>query len=411
MREKIEDILIERVVSRQETTNEKILREISKTLAEIGNLLPNQYHTVKQQLKYNESLDKIIKILSESTGMSKKDILRLFEERAKVDYDFAKKYYKAKNVEYLPYEKNLALKNKVDMIAGATFDETFGIPTYSNIALTTGITFLDREGKEITAGIKEAYKQIVDDAIMNVSTGRESFFEALSNQLKTIGEHGVQQIEYKSGYHRRIDSALRMNLKEGLTRLSMEQQKIMGNQFGADGVEITVHEAPAPDHAPLQGLMFENNEFKKLQSEHSCKDADGQHHDAIKRQIGQWNCYHTTFAVVLGVDEPRYSKKELQEILERNEAGVEYEGKHYTLYEASQKQRQLELALRRNREQQIMHKEALKVTNDEKEADAIQKKLDRTNKKIGSLVSKYHDFSKKSGLPTRLERARVLTKK
>ena len=150
MREKIENVLIEKVVNRQETANEKILREIGETLGAMGELNASQLYTIKQQLKYDESLDKIIKILVENSKFTRADILKMFEAKAKVDYEFAEVYYNAKNVSYLPYEGNVPLRNKVSEIAIATFNDFFGMPTYSNIAKTTGITFLDKNGNKVT---------------------------------------------------------------------------------------------------------------------------------------------------------------------------------------------------------------------------------------------------------------------
>lgn len=410
MRDKIENVLIEKILNRQEKVDEKVLKELGKVLGDIGNLNPSSLRKIKQQLKYDNNLKKIVKILSDNSKIVQKDIYKMFDEKAKLDYEFAEEYYKAKDGKQIPYEKNLALKNKVAEIAGVTYNETFDMPTYQNIAYTTGITFLDIDSNVITKPIEIAYKQLVDDAIINVSMGKDSFYETLAKQLKTIGEHGVQKIEYESGYHRRIDSALRMNMKEGLTRLSMEQQKIMGRQFGADGVEISVHEHPAPDHAPLQGHIFASEEFKKLQKNESAKDIKGNVFK-LKRIIGQWNCYHVTRALILAIDEPRYSDEKLEKIIEENNKGVEYENKHYTMYEATQVQRRLETEIRKARETQITQKAAYQELSDPKEALELEKELNKTKKRIDSLVTKYHDFSKKTGLPTKLERTRVLTKK
>ena len=410
MREKIENILIERVLNRQYKTNEKILKEIGEVLGMTGEIRSSDLYKVKQQLKYDEKLEKILKILEENSKITSKEISDMFEERAKTDYEFAEQYYNARGEKQLPYDENIPLKNKVDEIARATFDEFFEISTYSNVSHTTGLTFLDIDGNQVTKGISDAYKQIVDDAIINVRMGKESFDVALANQLKTIGQNGVQQIEYASGHHRRIDSALRMNLQEGLTRLSMAQQEIVGKQFGADGVEITVHDNPAPDHAPLQGHIFEKEEFKKLQSGSLAKDVDGNSFQ-IDRAIGQWNCYHDVFEIVLGVSTPRYSKKELETIIKKNEKGFTYENKHYTMYEATQKQRQLETEIRRARETQIMQKASLNQLTNQDDFLKLNSDLDKTKERINNLLSKYHSFSKESGLPTQLERTRLLTNK
>lgn len=51
---------------------------------------------------------------------------------------------------------------------------------------------------------------------------------------------------------------------------------------------------------------------------------------------------HTVYPILLGISEPAYSDEQLQRYLDENEAGVTYEGQHYTLYEAKARKRQLE---------------------------------------------------------------------
>ena len=113
---------------------------------------------------------------------------------------------------------------------------------------------------------------------------------------------------------------------------------------------------------------------------------------------------------MIGVDRPRYSEEELNKIIKNNNKGFEYDGKKYdTLYDATQKQRQLELAIRKNREDEIGLKAAYnKLTGENKEK--LKLDLDKNRKRTRELLDKYHDFSSKAGLPTKLERTRVLTK-
>ena len=39
-----------------------------------------------------------------------------------------------------------------------------------------------------------------------------------------------------------------------------------GQRFGSDGVEISAHAISAPDHLPVQGRQFSNEEFCKMQN-------------------------------------------------------------------------------------------------------------------------------------------------
>jgi ribosomal protein S18 len=405
--EERENILIERLVRRQEKANEQILKELGKLLGEIGQLTPSEAYTIGQQLKYGESLQKIIKILSQTSQLTEVEIYQMLEGEARHNLAFSKKYFKAQNVDFIPYKDNKPLQMLVNEVAVATINNV-GVSELQNISRTTGITYLDRNGNRVTKNIIDAYNEIVDDAIVNVATGKESFQQELQRQLKTIGQSGIQKIEYESGRHRRIDSAMRMNLKDGLSQLAIAQQEIVGGQFGNDGWEVTVHSYPAIDHEDIQGHIFYNEEFDKLQDYEyfgDIKDVNGIIYTRTEsehiRPIGELNCYHVAMAIVVGIDKPRYTQEGLDKINQENEKGFDFEDKHYTLYEGTQLQRQLELAIRRNRETEIMAKAS---------GESGKQLLEDTRYTINQLFDKYHALSQVSGLPTKLERTRLLTK-
>lgn len=396
--EEQQNALIERLLQRQYKANEEVLREIGKVIGKVRQMTPSEAYTIGQQLKYGESLNKIVKILSDTSNINEAEIYSMFEKIAKKNLDFSKKYFLARNIDFIPYEENTSLKNLVNEIATAT------IQTYENIAKTTGLTYLDASGNKVTKGIETAYREIIDNGIVNVSQGKETLQSALERQLKEIGSNGVQSIEYESGYHRRLDSAMRMNLQDGLNQLAIAQQQLVGEQFDNDGWEVTVHDRPAPDHENIQGHIFSKEEFNKLQNYEyygEIKDYKGRTYirsaEHNIRPIGELNCYHFAIAVVLGVDEERYSNKELKEINERNKKGFEFDGKKYTLYEGQQLQRKIETEIRKARESKILAKSG----NDENLFNQMQQRETE-------LINKYYKLSKISGIPTKLERLKLI---
>jgi hypothetical protein len=226
--------------------------------------------------------------------------------------------------------------------------------------------------------------------------------------MKDIGGSGLKTIEYQSGRSMRLDSAVRMNLKSRLRELHNENQKLLGAEFDADGYEISVHSNPAPDHQDAQGHQFSIAEYDRLQSIGFAKDYKGReinmHPDRKTtisqglsfRPISEYNCYHYAFSIILGVSEPEYSDKQLKEIIDSNNKGFEFEGKHYTNYEGTQLQRNLERAIREQKDIQILAKTS---GNMELVGDAQQR--------ITQLTHKYKELSKISGLPTKAQRLRV----
>ena len=282
----MDNLAIERIVQRQINANTRILKEIGKVIGMIGDINPSEAYTVAQMLKYGDSLQKIVKILSKTSNLTELEIYKMLESEAKRNLALKEIYFKAKKIDFIPYEDNLPLQNLVREIALTT------IGTYRNISMTTGITYLDRSKSIVTKPIQQAYWELVDEAIGNISLGKESFQQAMKKQLETIGNSGIQSIQYESGYHRRIDSALRMNLNDGLNQLSQKQQELIGEQFGYNGVEISVHENPAEDHQDMQGHIFTLEEYANLNNFGIAKDVND-------RQISILNKYNISYFIYL----------------------------------------------------------------------------------------------------------------
>ena len=324
------------------------------------------------------------------------DIYKIFEEVAKNNKQFAKQFYKYRGIDYIPYKKDIALQNQVNSIARLTAD------TYLNIANTRGIGFLFRNqnGQMYFKDIQQAYYEIIDRGILAISQGKETFQTEMRRIIKDVGGNGV--VIYESGRTRRLDSAVRMNLLDGIRQVSNETAQRFAQEYNADGVEISVHSNPAPDHADVQGRQFSNEEYKKLSDGEVAKDYKG-----ISRQLGhskngsyrhisEYNCYHKIFPIVLGVSKPEYTDKQLKEIQEKNEKGFEFEGKHYSNYEGTQLQRKIETEIRKAKDTQILAR-----------ASEDTELIEQSQNKIRLLTRKYNDLCKASGLLPKKQRMSV----
>ena len=410
------ELIVERLIDRIEEANTHFLMKIGSSIKHIKKLTPTQAQQLVQILKYGGNYNDIVKEMSRYTELNIKDIDNIFSEYAKTDQQFYEKFYKYKNIPFVEYAENEALKQQTMALANVVKNEMLDF-TRSNVL---GYTIKDLDGNVQFLGLRETYNRVLDEALLNIGQGKETFDSAMTNIMKQIGGSGLKTIEYESTYidkkgierHRatRLDSAVRMHLKGRLRELHNENQQIFGNEFGSDGVEISVHGNPAPDHAPIQGRQFstikpsenELSEFEKLQKGQDAKDYKGitynLDHDAKHgyRPISEMNCYHYIFSIVLGVSEPEYSNEQLQQIIDDNNKGFELDGKHYTNYEGTQLQRNLERKIREQKDIQILAKAS---GNDELVGEA--------QKNITQLTQKYRELSKVSGLPTKINRLRV----
>ena len=383
-----DELVITRLIERVESGNTFILEQIGKTIKEIGELTPTKAYQLQQMIKYGARYDTIIERLSKITNINTKEIDEIFQEYAKRDYRFAEKFYKYRNITYVPFNEMTALKNEVDALSLMTKG------TYMNLANTSVLGFWLNDR---FYNIQEAYNYAIDQAILSISQGKDTYQHQMYSLLKQFGDSGVRTIDYASGTSRRVDSALRMNLREGIRELHNATQEVLGQSFGADGVEITVHEYPAPDHEDLQGRQFSKDEYENLQNNLPATDYKGITYTHEHRPISKLNCYHNKLVIVLGVSQPQYTNEELEQIKQRNEKGFELEGKHLTMYEGTQLQRRLETEIRKQKDTQI-----LGIASDNKEL------IYNAQYKITQLTNRYRELSKISGLPTKMEKMRVV---
>ena len=392
------ELLVERLVNRIEEANTYFLMKMGSSIKKIRELTPSQAQQLVNILKYGGDYEDIIREISKLTNLNIKDIDDIFSNYAKKDQLFYEKFYQYRNIPFVEYEQNEALKRQTEALANIVKNEMYNF-TRANVL---GYTIRDINGRVQFTGLRETYNRVLDEALLNVGTGKESFDSAMTRIMKDIGGSGLKTIEYASGRSMRLDSAIRMHLKGRLRELHNENQKIIGEEIGADGVEISVHSNPAIDHASVQGRQFSIEEYEKLNNGLEAKDYKGKtytlDHDNKNgyRPISELNCYHYIFSIVLGVSEPEYTNEQLQDIIDKNEKGFEFEGKKYTNYEGIQLQRNLERAIREQKDTQILAKSSdnLELISD-------------SQMKITYLTRKYHQLSEISGLPTKVQRLRV----
>jgi len=276
------------------------------------------------------------------------DIYKIFEEVAKENKEFAKQFYKYRNIDYIPYNKDIALQQQVNSIARLTAE------TYANISRTSGIGFMfeDKDGTRYFKNLQQSYYEIIDRGILAISQGKETYQTEMRRIMKQLGNSGL--VQYESGYVRRLDSAVRMNLLDGIRQVSNETSKRYGEEYGSNMVEVTHHINSAPDHIDtVDGKQFARIDviIKQInngtEKEIKMEDINGDKvkvkgkwyqdfdvlNNSLERQVSTLNCRHRTFEGILGISKPQYTQEQLEADKKRNLEGFYFEDKHYTMYE------------------------------------------------------------------------------
>ena len=299
------------------------------------------------------------------------DFPRLFKEVAKLVYEQDKRN---NNAVVTPFKDNVQMQYLVNAAVNMASN------SFTNITQTLGM--IDPFGNALP--LRDAYVKCCDFAFSKVATGAQSYQEAVRQATDNLLSKGLRTIDYESGVHTSVDAAVRRSVFGGMGLMVEQIENQLHDEMGCNGWEISAHEASAEDHEPIQGRQYSDEAFNKL-------------NNSLKRRIGTLNCKHVAFPIVLGVSRPQYSENELKAMKSRNAKGIDFEGRHYTQYEATQMQRKLERAIRAQKRKVLAYENNDKLIKQHRNAQI----------KYHVLDAKYKEFSKAAKLRTQLQRLEV----
>lgn len=395
------DSLIQPLVDRQTQIECTVIEAVAKRLKNIKTMLPSDVYKLQTLYKTGSDVQKINKKISELTELSERDIKNIIKEVAQDHYKDAQPFYDYRKQLYIPYEENEALQTAVKAVERVTLAD------YANLSNSTAFMLRDTANPLIIrpTPLAEAYQEVIDRAIQSVVLGAESYNTLIPNAIRDLTDKGITAVEYttdKGVEHRiRLDAAVRRNILDGIRSVGQAVEDFVGEQFGADGVEISVHQYSAPDHEPIQGHQFANEEYDKLQTGQDFEDVNGIKFKAIDRPIRMWNCRHFAHRIIIGEATPNYTLEELEKIKHRNADGITVKGKDgkeqkKSMYWCTQRQRRYELSIRQAKE----GKAAAELAGEKALASEYKVRVYR-------LQNQYKAFCAQCGLKTRFENTRI----
>lgn len=301
------------------------------------------------------------------------------------------------------YETQLALRENRELVRAINEAITEAQNAFNTLTENPVIVMRDLSNPTTLKpySLDQAYRSAVNEALNYRNLSDELSDIALKRTETQLFDSGVRYMREDSSDN--PDSvvsgnpAVRMNLLDSIKKLINKVQDVMGKQFGSDGMELSAHVYPAPDHAPAQGHQYTNENVDRMQSGSDFEDVDGNYYVGFVRRIGEWNCRHYFMKIKIGKSKPTYTQEQLDKILEDNERGYTApNGKHYTLYECTQVQRRYEREIRKAKEKYLYAKEL---------NDKVAMYSART--RVGSLTTQYKQFSRACDISAKLERIRV----
>ena len=394
--EKQVSLLPERIAKRLNEVNSRFLETAGKRIKEIGELSPSDAQRFAQMVDFGADMDEISRKLAEISDKNISEIYEIFDIVAKDNDKFAEKCCAAQGIPFQGHQENATVKKWVQSLAAQT------AKSYLNLTQNIAFMVVGKDGRKHLTPLAKAYRDLMDKAVLAVTTGVSDYQAEMRHALRQLADSGLRvkytplkgkagkTVDYASGYSRRLDTAIRQNILWGVKECNLGMQERYGEEFGANGYEISYHSNPRPSHADMGGRQYVIGKGRRIKGKYYPSFS------TVEGLLADYGCLHFKFSIICGVSEPTYDADELAALKEADKQIVTFEGKEYTRYEASQLQRKIETSVRHAKDRQIIAKAA--------GDDELQR---QEQEKINLLTSKYAKLSKSAGLPTRKERMTV----
>jgi len=377
------DKAIKKIMKRLGIVNTAYIRKIAEQIKKIGELSQSSVNMLVAMSNMNADVAEITSMLKTAAALNARDLRKVFDQALDETYTDPRFYaYLSANPDSVRPEAKERVEKYVQTIYRQTAANMYN---YSN-----------------TTAIKQGYIAAIDNAVLAASTGVTSYTAAMRDTIRNIGSAGMQ-VYYESGYHRRLDTAVRQNIVDAVNQINKTASVMIGEAINEqagedvyDAIEISAHARSAPDHEPVQGHVFLKSEFEMMQIGSPFRDVTGRVYEGFKRPIGEWNCRHTPLSFSTKWSKPTWTDEQLQEFIDQNQQGCIIDGKHRTLYEAMQMMRDIETQVRREKDTAI----AAQAAGD----NDLRQQCQRN---INALVKRYSEISKASGNAEKRERMTV----
>ena len=325
-------LLLGRIQTRLDRVNRLYISKIAGQIAKIGELSQSNINRLVIMAEMMQDVNEITAALQQATGLNVTDIQAVYAKAMAATYTDPRFTAAYKAGVKVPPETRERLRTIVQNISTQT------TKTMLNLSNTTLIS--------------KPYQDAVDRAIIATATGLSGYSAATRDVVREIG-YGGMQVLYPSGYHRRLDTAVRQNVIDGTKQISQNGAKAIGDSIGYDAYELSAHAHSAPDHEPVQGHVLLKSEYDMMQAGLPFMDVDGNKFDGFDRPIGEWNCKHFAFPFSTKFSKRKYTPEQLQQFITDNHKGCDMDGKHYTIYGAEQLMRQTETQVRRLKDEAV----------------------------------------------------------
>ena len=356
---------------------ERIMADVVRRLKINGEITRAADWQIHRAYELGLSKRKVTKIIQQEMGLSYKEVKTMYRQVVQMGYSRDAALYKYKGVAQIPFKDNEGLQQLISAVA---------MQTYENMQnITQSLGFAVREGgKLVFSPLADYYQQTLDGAMLDIVSGAFDYNTVLKRVVGEMTNSGLRTIDYATGWKNRVDVAARRAVMTGISQITAKVNDDNAKALGADHFEIEWHSGYRPEH--WWGGMVVTKE--ELYSKCGLGTVTG---------LCGVNCYHDYYPFIPGISERSYTDEELADLDRKEKEKVEFGGKKYNKYEATQHQRKLETTMRAQREKISLLKEG----------GADEQDIINARAQYRVTSAEYARFSKAMGIPQQRERVYI----
>lgn len=375
MRKEYKDQVADKIAARYISLEERILQDIARRIKKTGEITSTADWQINRLRILGYSSEDIEREIKKTLDASYPEMFELYDKVIDWEYVRNKDIYEQINAEFIPYEENGQLQQITDAIIQQSLEDL------ENVTKSLGF-YLDYNGRKILTPLSQVYTNYLDNACFDIVTGAFDYGSVLRRVVTHLTNSGLRKIEYGSGYASRVEVAARRAVMTGVANLTGEIADYNAKKLGTEYFEVEWHVGARPTHAVWQGQVWTKEQLYSV-----CGLG------TVTGLLGA-NCYHAYYPFFPGISRRNWSDEWLEEQNRKESKPKEFRDKEYTLYEAKQRQRQMETAMRAQREKVQMLQDG--------GADRQEVMLQKA--KYQGQLNEYAVFSRKMGLKEERER-------
>ena len=357
----------------------RIMQDIVRRLKNNGNeIIRSADWQIHRLSELGQSKAEIKQFISETLGLSDKEIDRIYSDILEHGYAHDAELYKSVGKEMLPFAENKQLQQLVAAVIAQTHEEM------KNITQSLGFAVKQPDGTLKFHPIADYYQKTLDGAMLDITSGAFDYNTVLKRVVSEMTNSGLRSVDYASGWSNRVPVAARRALMTGFNQVVAKVNEDNAAELETDMYEVSWHSGARPSHW-WGGKWYTHDQLVSICGLGTVTGLCGA------------NCYHDYSPVIPGVSEPTYTQEQLDEMNAKEREKHEFRGKEYNMYEATQRQRKLETAMRAQRQK-------IKLLSD---GGADEEDIIIARAKYRVMSKEYTDFSKAMGLPQQRERVTI----